>query len=617
MVTEPAGKVSRRANEESRLQGTGVATDAGLLERFAAGHDPAAFAELVNRHGPMVLRVCRRVLGNSHDADDAFQATFVILVKKAASVAQRERLANWLYGVAYRVALQVREDVSRRRSRERPADSSAVPDNHREPDTGWRELRPVLDAELQRLPEKYRVPVVLCYLEGKTNEQAAQELAWPAGTVKVRLSRARELLRDRLARRGVALTVGGLALLLTRETAPAAVPAALAQATQAAALTGASVAAPVVAVANAALKSMAVAKIKIAAGILAAVSVAGAALGTTVYLSRVEAPARAVWLNFDGPTPPLTQSGDGFPNYYYKPEENEAGGIFATSINTTDAVAGSSLQMELTKGRIKARFLPIEKDGVMRFARDYAAAPKDWRFNTYNRFRFWLKSPPTARSHRVDGDANVFLLTSMQSVKSPGQPDDEPWFHHFNVPATGHWTQVIVNMHPHNRAGKDQGRELGRQPHPTGEADYNFFDTLTSLYLECRYPPSRYPAAYLLDEMEFYREPAAENDEQIYGLTATHVAAANRIIVTWNRHKDEDRVRHEVRYAFRPVHEIGWQQAMAAPGGLITPLGAGAANAMVYDSTALPLSGRSMLYVAIKPENSARFSQVALPLTLR
>jgi RNA polymerase sigma factor (sigma-70 family) len=613
MVAEPAGKQRRRA-EGSVQPATGIATDADLLERFAAGRDPAAFAELVQRHGPMVLRVCRRVLGHTHDADDAFQATFVVLVKKAGAIAHRERLANWLYGVAYRAALEVKKDVARRRAREKPADQASVKDP-REPEAGGNELQPVLEAELQRLPDKYRAPVVLCYLEGKTNEQAARELAWPAGTVKIRLSRARELLRDRLARRGMGLTVGGLAVLLAQESASAAVPVALAQATQAAAMSG-TAAGPVAAAASAAVKALTAVKLKVALGVMAAVSVAGAAVGTAIYWNRTNEPQRLVWLNFDGPAPPKTKSGDGFPNYYYKPEE-DGGGIFTTSINTADAVAGSSLQMDLTRGRLKARFLPIEKDGVMRFAREYAVNPRGWQFNTYNRFCFWLKLPPSARGHGTNGVGNVFLLSCMQPVKGAVDPGDRPWFHVLNVPATGNWTQVIVTMHPHNLAGQDQGRELGTLPYPTGEPEYNFFDTMTSLYLECRYPPARYPAAYLLDEMEFYREKVAENDEQIYGLTATHVPQANRIIVTWNRHKDEDRVRHEVRFAFEPIHEIGWQKATPAPSGTIAPAGTREANGMVYDSTALPLAGQTLVYLAIKPENSERFSQVAVPLTLK
>ncbi len=181
-----------------------LSTDRELLRRFAADREEGAFAALVQRHGAAVLLVCRRVLGNEADAEDVFQATFLVLSRKAGVVAWRDSVRNWLRDVARRLALQAR--AARRRS------CGAVPercDPHGEPlaEVARRELRLVLDEELGRLPEKYRAPVVLCYLEGKTNEQAAGELGWPTGSMSRRLARARALLRDRLSRRGLALAV--------------------------------------------------------------------------------------------------------------------------------------------------------------------------------------------------------------------------------------------------------------------------------------------------------------------------------------------------------------------------------------------------------------------------
>src|SRR5262249_43793015 len=149
------------------------------------------FEVLLRRHGPMVYGVCRRVLHDPHETDDAFQATFLVLIRKARSLSQRERVANWLYGVAYRTALKVRTNAARRRTRQETM--TDVPATVAEDEVLWRDLRPVLDEELNRLPAKYRIPVVLCYLEGKTFTEAAQELGWPAGTVSGRLARAREL----------------------------------------------------------------------------------------------------------------------------------------------------------------------------------------------------------------------------------------------------------------------------------------------------------------------------------------------------------------------------------------------------------------------------------------
>ncbi len=199
--------------------------DRELLERFLADHDPAAFETLVRRHGPMVLAVCRWLLADPNDAEDAFQATFLVLVRRAGSIGRRELLANWLYGVAYRTALKARTRNACRASRERPLiDTPAASDVA---ELVWRELRPLLDEELHRLPEKYRAPVVLCFLEGVSKREAARRLGWPEGTLSTRLQRARELLRARLTRRGLTLSAGALAVVLADGTAPAAVPLSL------------------------------------------------------------------------------------------------------------------------------------------------------------------------------------------------------------------------------------------------------------------------------------------------------------------------------------------------------------------------------------------------------
>jgi RNA polymerase sigma-70 factor (ECF subfamily) len=217
-------------------------TDRQLLERFVTRRDGAAFAALVQRHGPRVLGVCRRVLRHEQDAEDVFQATFLVLARKAAVIPWQESVSRWLSAVAYRLALHARGGAARRRRRERPVGAvrpgTPSADEGPEPPAGpggeWdslaekyhpcaeplaevarRELRRVLDDELHRLPEKYRAPVVLCYLEGKTNEEAARELGWPTGSMSRRLARARALLQERLTRRGLALALVVLALVFT------------------------------------------------------------------------------------------------------------------------------------------------------------------------------------------------------------------------------------------------------------------------------------------------------------------------------------------------------------------------------------------------------------------
>lgn len=186
------------------------ATDAELVERFALAGDEVAFAALVGRHGGMVLGVCRRALADIHDAEEAFQATFLVLARKAGSLRGRDAVACWLHGVARRVAFKARALAARRRARQRPLED--VP----EPMTGPpldAALAAALDEEVARLPSHYREPVILCCLGGQSQAQAAQQLGCPVGTVKSRLARARDILRARLTRRGLAPTVAGLAAL--------------------------------------------------------------------------------------------------------------------------------------------------------------------------------------------------------------------------------------------------------------------------------------------------------------------------------------------------------------------------------------------------------------------
>lgn len=218
-------------------------SDGQLLDCFVHRHEEAAFAALVRRHGPMVLSVCRRLLRHHHDAEDAFQATFLVLAEKAHSLRQPELLANWLYGVAYRTAVHARQRASRRSEREREVAVLSPVSGDSEIEA--REVRRVLDEELARLPEKYRAPLVLCYLEGMTNEEAARTLGWPSGSMSHRLARGREMLRERLEGRLAGLSILLPAIWLAEHLQPAVVSPVLATTTvqAAVALTGAKVAA--------------------------------------------------------------------------------------------------------------------------------------------------------------------------------------------------------------------------------------------------------------------------------------------------------------------------------------------------------------------------------------
>src|SRR5262245_39025843 len=199
-------------------------SDREALRAFTARRDESAFAVLVQRHGPMVLRVCQRVLHHAQDAEDAFQATFLVLARKAGSIGKSESLGSWLHGVAFRVSLRAKRDAGRRRANERRVPVPVGPDPAEA--LAWRDVQVLLEAEIRRLPERYRAAFVSCYLEGRSRAEAAAELGIEENTLSSRLARARERLRRRLARRGVnlpavlaavALTTGGSGLALPVE----------------------------------------------------------------------------------------------------------------------------------------------------------------------------------------------------------------------------------------------------------------------------------------------------------------------------------------------------------------------------------------------------------------
>lgn len=285
-------------------------TDGQLLETFLSQRDEAAVAAIVRRHGPMVWAVCRRVLRSHHDAEDAFQAAFLVLVRKAPSVMPRDMLASWLYGVAYQTARKARATVARRQTRERQVATLPEPDSshlQHEPD-----LHTLLDQELHRLPDKYRIAVILCHLEGKTRKEAARQLGVPEGTLSGRLDRGRAMLAKRLARRGCTISATALGLAIS----PAALAATgilmsssiKAAAELAAGASAGAVSTKVIALTHTVLHGMLLAKLKAAVVIAlsAIVVAAGAAAVTASKWSALHSPvALAPRADADEPLEPL------------------------------------------------------------------------------------------------------------------------------------------------------------------------------------------------------------------------------------------------------------------------------------------------------------------------
>jgi RNA polymerase sigma factor (sigma-70 family) len=281
--------------------------DTQLLGRFLTSRDESAFTTLVQRYGAMVWGLCVRCLGETPEAEDAFQATFLVLVRKAASLRGPEQLGPWLYGVAYRTSLKLRGQRARRTKRETPLPEEIF---REQPESIGSDLGPVLDEEINRLPTKYRLPVLLCCLQGLSSEEAAQRLGCAKGTVFSRLSRARDLLRRRLVRRGVEVSAGALAAVLAENAVlRAAPPLALREMTVrtsllvAAGTTGQTLSAPLAALVEGVVRSMFVSKVKCALIVVLAIGFAGSGLGFLARCTSAGPPS--------APSPPLVNEDQG------------------------------------------------------------------------------------------------------------------------------------------------------------------------------------------------------------------------------------------------------------------------------------------------------------------
>jgi RNA polymerase sigma factor (sigma-70 family) len=294
LVTTHLGRVVGHLRDVLATRETRTLSDPELWARYVYERDEAAFEALVRRHGPMVLTVCRRILRNETDAEDAFQATFLVLVRRAASIRSPDTIGNWLHGVARRTALQARSAAARRRAKETAVAARAVA-----PPAPIDDVRVTLDEEIGRLAERYRIAVVLCDLEGKTRREAAEQLGWAEGTVASRLARGRGILAKRLERRGLAGAL--VAAAVTDMSAGAGVPSALVfrtiratslfaagEATAKSAVSG-----TVAALTQGVLKSMLLTKLKGVVAVSLVVGMATLSGGALISRSRATEPAAA------------------------------------------------------------------------------------------------------------------------------------------------------------------------------------------------------------------------------------------------------------------------------------------------------------------------------------
>jgi hypothetical protein len=247
------------------------------------------------------------------------------------------------------------------------------------------------------------------------------------------------------------------------------------------------------------------------------------------------------------------------------------------------------------------------------FIREFVQNPSQYQVNKVNRLRFWIKLP-LGISGPTDGSHNFEFGTFIRCPTCSGHEDNNNhWYHAMSMSSSGAWHQVIIDTHPNHQRGGPGDYEWGDQTYVEGMVGYNYFDLMTNFYLDNGYAPVP-TGNFYLDSFELYQETNDENTDQIYALNGGYGASNNTLSIGWNRNKNEDTVNHEVRYSFSDVFASGWGAATPAPNGVVTPPGTGGYNSMNYSTNQIDVSGRSAIYIAIKPQNSSRFRQIVIPI---
>lgn len=291
------------------------------------------------------------------------------------------------------------------------------------------------------------------------------------------------------------------------------------------------------------------------------------------------------------------------------------GGAGFEETSTEESHDGNrSLKITVESGQFYPQFIPYTASGTVNM-HDFVQPPSDWQTDTFNRMRFWILLPPgvTAKS---PGYSNFDIGTYLRKSNPTGSGNNQEeggghWYHLYNFDYTGEWHQVIMDTHPSDARGKPSGRELGDQEYVTGEFGvWNYFDALTRFYIH-QSQTSQYNVGYYLDGFELYHDPNPGNVDQVFSLNGVYVPSSNTIQVGWSRRKDEATIKHEVRYSFSDIHASGWEAATEAPGIVESNHNSGRST-MGYVSDQIDVTGHDKIYIAIKPENSNLFRQIAI-----
>ncbi len=347
-----------------------------------------------------------------------------------------------------------------------------------------------------------------------------------------------------------------------------------------------------------------------------------AVVGVFVVEVRTD-PGRALLDDFESGSIRIVQPGQSQQQFkllwnQYPSDPDEGPDPGSASISSTTVHDGTkSLKITVTGGNIYMSFYPNDGSKWHRM-REYILPASDWRTDTFNRMRFWVKVPSTFIAATTPGLDNIQFGTYIEGATGDGSSAEvggDHYYHYLNIPYTGEWHQVIIDTHPSHRRNDPGDLENGNLLYPTGQAGYNYFDGLTRFYFDAQGAMTSVPADFYFDGFELYKETNPENVDQIYSLNGVYIPSSNKVRVGWNRNKNENSVKHEVRYSFDDVFRTGWQNAIAAPGGLITPPGFGGYNLMSWETTAINVTGKKIIYIAIKPQNSTLFRQIAIPLT--